>query len=177
MRKLGRNTFTLTQQIQTTYSSNTSSCLSIFILISSIPSTTFKTIPTDSTGVAHVLEHTALCGSKKFPVRDPFFNMLKRSVNTYMNAYTGLSLARLKHSNKFFLQQAIIHPILSRRKIRRISTTCCQCILTLPFSRYYRSLIFGKKGIAWNLKILKVMGAILSWIISYLQTTQTQLRL
>ena len=33
----------------------------------------FRTIPEDSTGVAHILEHTALCGSKKYPVRDPFF--------------------------------------------------------------------------------------------------------
>ncbi|UCD32807.1 MAG: insulinase family protein, partial [Desulfobacterales bacterium] len=49
----------------------------------------FKTIPTDSTGVAHILEHTALCGSKKFPVRDPFFSMLKRSLSTFMNAFTS----------------------------------------------------------------------------------------
>ena len=49
----------------------------------------FKTIPTDSTGVAHILEHTALCGSAKFPVRDPFFSMLKRSLNTFMNAFTA----------------------------------------------------------------------------------------
>lgn len=49
----------------------------------------FKTIPRDSTGVAHVLEHTALCGSRRFPVRDPFYNMLKRSLNTFMNAMTG----------------------------------------------------------------------------------------
>ena len=48
----------------------------------------FKTQP-DSSGVAHILEHTTLCGSKKYPVRDPFFNMLKRSINTYMNAWTG----------------------------------------------------------------------------------------
>ncbi|KAK5574591.1 hypothetical protein RB653_009844 [Dictyostelium firmibasis] len=52
-------------------------------------SVTFKTIPKDSTGVAHILEHTTLCGSKKYPVRDPFFNMLKRSLNTYMNAWTA----------------------------------------------------------------------------------------
>eukprot|EP01133_Synstelium_polycarpum_P009228 gene9228-10824_t len=50
---------------------------------------TFKTTPTDSTGVAHILEHTTLCGSHKYPVRDPFFNMLKRSLNTYMNAWTA----------------------------------------------------------------------------------------
>ncbi len=53
-------------------------------------SVAFKTIPKDSTGVAHILEHTVLCGSKKYPVRDPFFNMLKRSLNTYMNAWTGI---------------------------------------------------------------------------------------
>ncbi len=49
----------------------------------------FKTVPHDSTGVAHILEHTVLCGSKKFPVRDPFFSMLKRSLNTFMNAFTA----------------------------------------------------------------------------------------
>jgi presequence protease len=49
----------------------------------------FRTLPSDSTGVAHVLEHTALCGSKNFPVRDPFFMMIKRSMNTFMNAFTS----------------------------------------------------------------------------------------
>jgi Zn-dependent M16 (insulinase) family peptidase len=52
-------------------------------------SVAFKTVPTDSTGVAHILEHTVLCGSRKFPVRDPFFSMLKRSLNTFMNAFTA----------------------------------------------------------------------------------------
>ena len=52
-------------------------------------SVAFKTVPSDSTGVAHILEHTALCGSKKFPVRDPFFSMLKRSLSTFMNAFTS----------------------------------------------------------------------------------------
>jgi len=49
----------------------------------------FRTPPADSTGVAHILEHTALCGSERFPVRDPFFSMLKRSLNTFMNAMTA----------------------------------------------------------------------------------------
>ncbi len=49
----------------------------------------FKTVPKDSTGVAHILEHTVLCGSRKFPVRDPFFSMIKRSLNTFMNAFTA----------------------------------------------------------------------------------------
>lgn len=49
----------------------------------------FRTTPMDSTGVAHILEHTALCGSKRFPVRDPFFSMIRRSMNTFMNAFTA----------------------------------------------------------------------------------------
>ncbi|MDT8444501.1 MAG: insulinase family protein [Desulfuromonadales bacterium] len=49
----------------------------------------FRTPPPDSTGVSHILEHTVLCGSQKYPVRDPFFAMLKRSLNTFMNAMTA----------------------------------------------------------------------------------------
>ncbi|MBU2887017.1 insulinase family protein [Gilvimarinus agarilyticus] len=48
-----------------------------------------RTVPEDSTGVAHILEHTALCGSQRFPVRDPFFMMTRRSLNTFMNAFTS----------------------------------------------------------------------------------------
>jgi len=50
---------------------------------------TFRTVPSDSTGVAHILEHTVLCGSEKYDVRDPFFSMLKRSLSTFMNALTA----------------------------------------------------------------------------------------
>ncbi len=49
----------------------------------------FRTVPQDSTGVAHILEHTALCGSRRYPVRDPFFMMTRRSLNTFMNAFTA----------------------------------------------------------------------------------------
>ena len=48
-----------------------------------------RTVPMDSSGVAHILEHTALCGSEKYPVRDPFFMMIRRSLNTFMNAFTS----------------------------------------------------------------------------------------
>jgi len=48
-----------------------------------------KTVPQDDTGVAHILEHTALCGSERYPVRDPFFMMIRRSLNTFMNAFTS----------------------------------------------------------------------------------------
>ncbi len=48
-----------------------------------------RTFPMDSTGVAHILEHTVLCGSERYPVRDPFFMMIRRSLNTFMNAFTS----------------------------------------------------------------------------------------
>ncbi len=48
-----------------------------------------RTVPMDSRGVAHILEHTALCGSERYPVRDPFFMMIRRSLNTFMNAFTS----------------------------------------------------------------------------------------
>ncbi len=50
---------------------------------------TFPTVPKDSTGVAHILEHNVLMGSRKYPVPDPFFSMLPRSLNTFMNAMTA----------------------------------------------------------------------------------------
>ena len=49
----------------------------------------FPTAPTDSTGVAHILEHVVLAGSQRYPVRDPFFSMTRRSLATFMNALTG----------------------------------------------------------------------------------------
>lgn len=50
---------------------------------------TFPTVPKDSTGVAHILEHTVLMGSQQYPVADPFFAMIPRSLNTFMNAMTS----------------------------------------------------------------------------------------
>ncbi len=48
----------------------------------------FRTPPSDSTGVAHILEHTVLCGSRKYPVKDPFVQLLKGSLQTFLNAFT-----------------------------------------------------------------------------------------
>ena len=48
----------------------------------------FRTPPSDSTGVAHILEHSVLCGSEKFPVKDPFVELVKGSLNTFLNAMT-----------------------------------------------------------------------------------------
>ncbi|MDR1855867.1 MAG: insulinase family protein [Desulfovibrio sp.] len=48
----------------------------------------FRTPPKDSTGVAHILEHSVLCGSEKYPVKEPFVELLKGSLNTFLNAFT-----------------------------------------------------------------------------------------
>ena len=51
-------------------------------------SISFRTPPTDDTGVAHIVEHSTLCGSRKFPLKEPFVELLKGSLNTFLNAIT-----------------------------------------------------------------------------------------
>ena len=48
----------------------------------------FRTTPKDSTGVPHIMEHSVLCGSGKFPIKDPFVELVKGSLNTFLNAMT-----------------------------------------------------------------------------------------
>ena len=48
----------------------------------------FKTIPENSTGVFHIIEHSVLCGSQKYPVKEPFVELLKSSLQTFLNAMT-----------------------------------------------------------------------------------------
>ena len=49
----------------------------------------FRTLPEDDTGVAHIIEHSVLCGSAKFPVKEPFVDLLKSSLATFLNAFTS----------------------------------------------------------------------------------------
>lgn len=83
----------------------------------------FQTLPHNSNGVAHILEHTVLCGSKKFPVKDPFFGMNRRSLNTFMNALTGSDFtcypaASQVHKDFYNLLEvyldAVFHPLLNK---------------------------------------------------------------
>ncbi len=48
----------------------------------------FRTPPEDSTGIAHIMEHSVLCGSRKYPVKEPFVELMKGSLNTFLNAFT-----------------------------------------------------------------------------------------
>ncbi|MES2121212.1 MAG: insulinase family protein, partial [Chlamydiota bacterium] len=83
----------------------------------------FQTLPSNSNGVAHILEHTVLCGSEKFPIKDPFFSMSRRSLNTFMNALTGSDFtcypaASLNEKDFYNLLDvyidAVFHPELKR---------------------------------------------------------------
>lgn len=83
----------------------------------------FQTLPKNSNGVSHILEHTVLCGSKKYPVKDPFFGMTRRSLNTFMNALTGSDFTcypAASQVEKDFYNllevyiDAVFHPLLNR---------------------------------------------------------------
>lgn len=87
----------------------------------------FRTVPKDSTGVAHIIEHTVLCGSDKYPVKDPFVELAKGSLNTFLNAmtYADKTMYPLASTNDkdFFnlmsvYMDAVFHPnITKERKI------------------------------------------------------------
>ena len=51
-------------------------------------SISFRTPPVDDTGVAHIVEHSVLCGSRKYPLKEPFVELVKGSLNTFLNAMT-----------------------------------------------------------------------------------------
>lgn len=85
----------------------------------------FRTPPTDSTGVAHIVEHTVLCGSEKFPAKDPFVELVKGSLNTFLNAmtYPDKTVYPVASCNDMDFQNlmdvymdAVLHPNIYRRK-------------------------------------------------------------
>ena len=83
----------------------------------------FKTLPEDSTGVFHILEHSVFCGSDKYPVNDPFVELLKGSLNTFLNAVTFSDKTMYpvsSRNDKDFLNMvdvymdAVLHPLSLR---------------------------------------------------------------
>lgn len=91
-------------------------------------SVSFPTLPEDHTGVAHILEHSVLSGSVRFPVRDPFFEMVKMSMATFINAMTGWDctyypVASNVRRDLFNLAEvyfdAVFHPLLTEETFRR----------------------------------------------------------
>ena len=69
----------------------------------------FKTLPEDSTGVFHILEHSVLCGSEKYPVKEPFVDLMKSSMSTFLNAMT--------------FQDKTIYPVSSRNDMDFLNLT------------------------------------------------------
>jgi len=91
-------------------------------------SVAFRTTPKQSNGLPHILEHTTLCGSKKFPCRDPFFKMLNRSMANFMNAmtapdYTFYPFCTENQSDYYNLMavylDAVFHPMLRESDFRQ----------------------------------------------------------
>ncbi len=86
----------------------------------------FRTLPKDSTGVFHIIEHSVLCGSRKYPVREPFVELLKSSMNTFLNAMTFPDMTMYPVSSRNFRDlmnltnvylDAVFHPaVLTDRK-------------------------------------------------------------
>jgi Zn-dependent M16 (insulinase) family peptidase len=89
---------------------------------------TFRTPPSDSTGVAHIMEHSVLCGSRKFPVKDPFVQMVKGSLNTFLNALTfpdktcypvaSTNLQDFYNLIEVYLD-AVFYPLLTPQKLQQ----------------------------------------------------------
>ena len=84
----------------------------------------FKTLPEDSTGVFHILEHSVLCGSEKYPVKEPFVELLKGSLKTFLNAFTFPDKTMYpvsSRNDKDFLNlvdiymDAVLHPLAVKR--------------------------------------------------------------
>ena len=84
---------------------------------------TFRTPPEDSTGVAHILEHSVLCGSRKYPLKEPFVELLKGSLQTFLNAFTYpdktcYPVASQNLQDFYNLidvyMDAVLHPLLDR---------------------------------------------------------------
>lgn len=91
-------------------------------------SVSFPTAPPDNTGLPHILEHSVLAGSQKYPVREPFFEMLKMSPATFINAMTGPDCTYYPVSSKvkqdlFNLAEvyfdAVFHPLLTENTFKR----------------------------------------------------------
>ena len=92
----------------------------------------FKTIPTDSTGVFHILEHSVLCGSDKYPVKEPFVELLKSSLQTFLNAMT--------------FNDKTVYPVSSRNKQDFLNLVSVYMDAVLHPAAVTKSEIFRQEG-------------------------------
>ncbi len=104
---------------------------------------TFRTPPEDSTGVAHILEHSVLCGSEKFPVKEPFVELLKGSLQTFLNAFT--------------YPDKTCYPVASTN--RKDFYNLIDVYLDAVFFPRLRESIFQQEG--WHLEVERPNGPVL----------------
>ncbi|MBP5303340.1 MAG: insulinase family protein [Clostridia bacterium] len=95
----------------------------------------FKTLPENDTGVFHILEHSVLCGSKKFPIKEPFVELLKGSMNTFLNAMT--------------YPDKTIYPVSSRNEKDFLNLTECYLDAVFAPALLDNSLILMQEG--WHI--------------------------
>src|SRR5574344_592182 len=98
----------------------------------------FRTPPTNNTGVAHIMEHSVLCGSKKFPVKDPFMELAKGSLNTFLNAMT--------------FPDKTVYPVSSTNDKDFKNLVDVYLDAVFHPNIYQREEIFRQEGFTYNLK-------------------------
>ncbi len=97
----------------------------------------FKTIPYDDTGVFHILEHSVLCGSENYPVKEPFLDLLKGSMNTFLNAFT--------------FPDKTMYPVSSRNEQDFINLTSVYLDAVFCPNIYRNPCIFAQEG--WHYEL------------------------
>lgn len=100
-------------------------------------SVAFKTLPWDDTGVFHILEHSVLCGSDKYPVKEPFLDLLKSSMNTFLNAIT--------------FADKTMYPVSSRNEQDFLNLTRVYLDAVFAPAIYHNPNIFRQEG--WHYEI------------------------
>lgn len=100
-------------------------------------SVAFKTLPWDDTGVFHILEHSVLCGSDRYPVKEPFLDLLKSSMNTFLNAMT--------------FADKTMYPVSSRNEQDYINLTRVYLDAVFAPAIYHNPNIFRQEG--WHYEI------------------------
>ena len=106
----------------------------------------FKTLPEDSTGVFHILEHSVLCGSDKYPVKEPFVELLKSSVQTFLNAMT--------------YPDKTVYPVSSRNDRDFLNLIDVYLDAVLHPAIYYNPSIFRQEG--WRYEDEGYTGVVLN---------------
>ena len=100
-------------------------------------SVAFKTLPWDDTGVFHIIEHSVLCGSDRYPVKEPFLDLLKSSMNTFLNAIT--------------FADKTMYPVSSRNEQDYINLTRVYLDAAFSPAIYHNPNIFRQEG--WHYEI------------------------